>query len=351
MANDVIMSQLKLYRETGKNEQYRILFEADFEFLSKQLTSLEAYSFYRCFYADFKIAESRLKSLFLDSTKPNNKAETLYKNIIEVFKIVHAVRKTPFELTVAEIHNLVSLLYKDFYTKDQLSYQKTERQKHSLLSNESVSKREHLESMITTYQSAKKTGEFENVFVNLNFMIDFMNMEIYKIPDANVTALLIFYILNMQDGIIVNQYVSFFGKLLLNLKEFTAAKDIAKMNWKEGYSESMPLYRLFLKLYYEMYIELEENARDYQYEASLEISKSDYVENTIDKLNQIFSKEDIRLKHPLISDSTINRTLKRMQEEHKIRPLGKGRSAKWAKLYQKETKKTILKQMNLDLGE
>jgi hypothetical protein len=100
-----------------------------------------------------------------------------------------------------------------------------------------------------------------------------------------------------------------------------------------------------------MYLELEENARDYEYESSLEISKSDYVENTIDKLNQIFSKEDIRLRHPLISDSTINRTLKRMQEENKIRPLGKGRSAKWAKLYQKETKKTILKQMNLDLGE
>lgn len=351
MANDVIMSQLKLYRETGKNDQYRILFESDFEFLSKQLTFLEAYSFYRCFYADSKIAESRLKSLLLDSTKPKNKSESLYKNIIEVFKIVHAVGKTPFELNVAEIHNLVNLLFKDYYTKDQLSYQKIERIKHSLLSNETVSKREHLETLITLYQAAKKTGEYENVYVNLNFMIDFMNMEIYKIPDSSTIALLIFYIVCMQDGIIVNQYVSFFGKLLLNLKEFNNAKDIAKMNWKEGYSETMPLYRLFLRLYFEMYLELEDNARDYQYEASLEISKSDYIENTIDKLNQIFSKEDIRLKHPLISDSTINRTLKRMQEENKIRPLGKGRSAKWAKLYQKETKKTILKQMNLDLGE
>ncbi|MCK7486147.1 MAG: hypothetical protein MZU97_11825 [Bacillus subtilis] len=33
-----------------------------------------------------------------------------------------------------------------------------------------------------------------------------------------------------------------------------------------------------------------------------------------------FSKDDIREKHPLISDSTINRTLKRMQEEEQDPP-------------------------------
>jgi len=349
--NDVIMNSLKLYREIGKNSHYTTLFASDFDFLSKQMIFHESYSFYRCFYASTKIPESRLKSLHLDSTKPKNRGETLYKNIIEIFKIIHAPRRTPFELTVAEINNLVTLLYKDYYSKDQLTYQKTERHKHSLLSTESVSKREHLESMIHLYANIKTDGEYESSYVNLNFMVDYMNMDIYKIPDGEIVALLIYYIICMQDNFVVSQYISFFSKLLLNLKEYNTAKDSAKMNWKEGYAEIMPLHRLFLRMYYEMYLELEENARDYEYESSLEISKSDYVENTIDKLNQIFSKEDIRLRHPLISDSTINRTLKRMQEENKIRPLGKGRSAKWAKLYQKETKKTILKQMNLDLGE
>jgi len=65
----------------------------------------------------------------------------------------------------------------------------------------------------------------------------------------------------------------------------------------------------------------------------------------------VFSKDDIRLKHPLISDSTINRTLKRLQQENKIRPLGKGRSAKWIKLYKKEKKSKIQEQLNFDLGD
>lgn len=349
--NDIIMSSLKLYREVGKNQQYIQLFANDFEFMSNQLTFQEAYSFYRCFYSDLKIPESRLKSLQLDSSKPRNRSEVLYKNIIEVFRIVHAPRRTSFELNVTEIHNLVMLLYKDYYSKEQLSYNKLDKIKHSLLSTESVSKRESLESLISLYSAARKSNEYEFTYTNLNFMIDFMNMDIYKIPDADVISVLIYYIICIQDGIIASQYVSFFRKLLLNLKEFNSAKDFSKMNWKEGYSEINPLHRLMLRLHYDLYIELEELARDYQYESSLEISKSDYIENTIDKLNQVFSKEDIRLKHPLISDSTINRTLKRMQEENKIRPLGKGRSAKWTKLYQKESKKTILKQMNFDLGE
>jgi len=349
--NDVIMSSLKLYREIGKNAQYAHLFSPDFEFMSKQLTSLEAYSFYKCFYAELKIPESRLKTLQLDSTRPKNKAETLYKNIHEVFKIIHDSTHASFELNVAEINNLVSMLYKDYYGKDQLSYQKTERQKHSLLSNESVSRREQLEAMINLYTSIKRSKDYEGTYLNLHFLVDYLNMDIYKIPDNDVVAILIYYILGMQDFIVVSRYVSFFSKLLLNMKEYLVAKDISRMNWKEGFADIMPLHRLFLRIHYEMYLDLEEIARDYQYESSLEISKSDYVENTIDKLNQIFSKEDIRLKHPLISDSTINRTLKRMQEENKIRPLGKGRSAKWAKLYQKESKKAILKQMNLDLGE
>ncbi len=112
----------------------------------------------------------------------------------------------------------------------------------------------------------------------------------------------------------------------------------------------MPLERYILKTYTDMYYDLRESARDYEYEENLEISKSDYIENTITKLDEVFSKSQIKEKNPLISDSTINRTLKRLQEENKIRPLGKGRSAKWVKLY-KEEKKDFKSQLQLNLGD
>jgi hypothetical protein len=351
MPNDVLMSTLKLYYELGKNEYYETLFAPDKDVFSKQVASQEAYYFFKCFFPDEKIAESRLRTLQMDSTVAKTKAESLYKNIVQVFGIIFHSKAQAFKLNVTEINDLARTLFKDYYPADQLNYQKMEGSKRpSLLSTESSSKREVLEKMIALYVELKKKSEYEDLFLILNFMVDFLNMDLFKFKESDVLALLIYYVVAGQERLVVTRYVSFFGKLYFHIKEYQIALDKTRFNWKEGYAEIMPMQRLFLKIFQDMYVELADSARDYEYESKLEISKSDYVENTIDKLNEVFSKEDIRLKHPLISDSTINRTLQRMQGENKIRPLGKGRSAKWIKLYKKETKKGIMEQLNLDLG-
>ncbi|MDP3129709.1 MAG: hypothetical protein Q8N15_00095, partial [Bacillota bacterium] len=226
-----------------------------------------------------------------------------------------------------------------------------EKARHTLVANEPSSKREVLETLINEFQAAIKKNEHERSFLFLNFIVDYMNLDIYKFDDKDAVAVLIYYILCRQDLFAASRYVPFFGKVFVRLQEFRAALDRTRFNWNEGYAEIMPLHRMFLQLHRDLYNDLSDEARDYDYESKLEIRKSDYVENTIDKLPEVFSKEDIRLRHPLISDSTINRTLKRMQEENKIRPLGTGRSAKWIKLYKKEVKKTSIKQLNLTLEE
>lgn len=348
---DVLMSTLKLYYEMGKNEYYLKLFAPDAEVFSKQVALQDAYYFYKCFFAaENKIAEPRLRSLQLDSTVARTKAESLYKNLVSVFGIIHSPKAPAFKLNVTEIGDLVKMLFKDYHSPDLLGYQKLEGKRTSLLSGESTSKREVLEKLILLRQEIEKKNEVEDLFLNLNFMADFLNLEVFRLPENPIPALLVFYILGLQDKLVVFRYVSFFGKLQFHLKEYLLALDKTRFNWKEGYAEVLPLHRLFLQIFRDMYAELADQARDYEYESKLEIRKSDYVENTIDKLNEVFSKEDIRLRHPLISDSTINRTLRRMQAENKIRPLGKGRSAKWIKLYRKETKKAIMEQLNLDLG-
>lgn len=348
---DVYMLTLKLYYQMGKNEGYQALFSPDQDFIRNQVALAESMAFYRTFFSTYKLPESRLKTLQLESTVARNKGETLYKNIIAVFQMIHSKDAEPFHLNVTEINDLVKLLFKNVYPPDKLQYRKLESKKHSLLGSESVSQREHLEVLIKRLYEAKKLGAYEPMFLYLNFMVDFLNMEIYKFPENDVVALLIFYIMAMQEGLICNHYLSFFAKLSLNVMEFRQVFDKTRFGWAEGFSEIMPLARFLLRHYHQLYLDLQEYARDYEYESKLEISKSDYIENTIDKLPEVFQKEDIRIKHPFISDSTINRTLKRLQEENKIRPLGKGRSAKWVKLYKKENRKFIHKQLNFDLGE
>ena len=69
----------------------------------------------------------------------------------------------------------------------------------------------------------------------------------------------------------------------------------------------------------------------YDYKVDQNISKGDNIEHTINRLPNVFTKEQIRMIHPYVSESTINRALQKLRDEDKIKPLGKGRSAKWRK--------------------
>ena len=104
------------------------------------------------------------------------------------------------------------------------------------------------------------------------------------------------------------------------------------------------LNRLLVSLILDSYKEIDSFAHEYEFEKKL--NKSDNLENSILKLPEIFSKNDLRKRHPNVSDATIDRTLKRMRDEDKIRPLGTGRSAKWQRMIT-GNKKLSVEQLSL----
>ena len=87
------------------------------------------------------------------------------------------------------------------------------------------------------------------------------------------------------------------------------------------------------------YDELIELVKEQKYEERA--FKSDSIEQIIQKLPSIFSKDEIRNQIPNASLSTINRVLVKLREEGRIKPLGTGRSAKWIKIEEKNDLKSI----------
>ena len=77
------------------------------------------------------------------------------------------------------------------------------------------------------------------------------------------------------------------------------------------------------------YKKTEKVIKEYMVDKSLH--KGDNIEITISNLPRTFTKDEIRAYHPYVSESTINRALAKLKEENNIKPLGKGRSAKWVK--------------------
>ncbi len=349
--SDVFLKTTKLYYQMGKNDYYQNLFESNYDYISKSVSDQDAYAFLRVFFPEYKISESRMRTLLLDSTVPKNSAEHLYKNLIFIFRHIRDKSIEPFALTVVEVNSLVKILFQNVSGLDKIQYRRFKINTHSLISKESNSMREKLEELINEFLAVKKEDNYEPLILHVNLIVDFINMDVYTGNKNDVIGILLLYILMIQEGFIVSNYISFFAKVHLNKPDLQEAIAKCKFQWQEGLAEIMPLVRFFIKVFKESYFNLSERARDFEYESKLEISKSDYIENTIMKLGDVFAKDEIRERHPLISDSTINRTLKRLHEAEKIRPLGKGRSAKWIKLVKSTKKMNFHEQLNLKLGD
>ncbi|MCK7488520.1 MAG: hypothetical protein MZU97_25770 [Bacillus subtilis] len=159
----------------------------------------------------------------LESTVARNKNESLFKNIVTIFETIHKPKATPFQLNATEIADLVKLLFLDVYTADKSGYRKLEKVKHTIQTNESSSLREQLEELTQKWGKLRRANETEMLYLNLCMIVDFMNMEVFKIEENPIVAILIYYILALQQGLVALRYVSFFQQLRPVLPEYAQA--------------------------------------------------------------------------------------------------------------------------------
>jgi len=343
--NDVVMSYIGLYKSIGINHYNHSTLSSDYQVMVRQTINTDTYFFAKIF--DLNISDSRLKSLVFKDVMAKNKEEHLIMNLKTAFTKIHSQTST-FELLTTEVFDLLKFLYKDILPDTRLQFQKYERKnvKPNLLSSNYSSKREDLEKLINLYNEKINEKEYEVSFIIENFYIDFINISPF-FDKNNEIALILLYILLLTNSYEVYEYISFMELIFAQKANFENEVKKASFNWSEGFSQLLSLHRLLIQISSIAYDQINELIRDYEFDSQL--NKSNNVENTINKLEEIFSKDDIRLVHPYISDSTINRTLKRLRDEEKIRPLGKGRSAKWMKLYTSDKSKLDFEQIGLKL--
>lgn len=343
--NDIIMAYLNLYQSIGMNDYNHSILEPDYQVMVRQTVNNDTYFFVN--FLELNISETRLKSLIYKEVLPKNKTEKFVLNLKNAFTKMHK-ETLSFELLTTEVFDLLKFLYKDVLIDSKVAYQKIDRkgQKVSLLSSSTTSKRDELESLIRIYQEQITEGSYEVSFIIVNFLVDFVNMNVFVDKNYEI-GILLTYILLMTNSYDVFEYISFMELLYDSRGEFDKVFKNASFNWVEGFSQVLPLHRYFINISLQAYDRINSVIRDYEFDSQL--NKSNNVENTIDKLEDIFSKDDIRNVHPFISDSTINRTLKRLRDEEKIRPLGVGRSAKWIKLYESKSKKLNFEQLDLKI--
>ena len=159
-------------------------------------------------------------------------------------------------------------------------------------------------------------------------------MDIFNVKpltDKNLTsAFITLYILLFKAELHAFHYVSFFEMLYNNFNDFNDKLLDVSYNWNDGIAQPTSFIRYMINLIIEAYEQTEKIISEYKIDQT--ISKGDNIEQTIRTLPHVFTKDQIRKFHPYVSESTINRALQKLRDENKIKPLGKGRSAKWRKI-------------------
>lgn len=337
---DSIMDLLKLYQYKGKDYYYDNLLKNDLEAIERKTIKTELLTLARMLNLD--ITDARKKLLVKKDAVAKNKDEQMFINLrLLLTKFIGDYKE--FELDSNEFLMFSKGLYSSIENVKYRTYKARGEKIGFLEQSKLVSQRETIEEMLKEFKIKMNSGRYEVTNLISNFYIDFINQDIFT-NHNDLIGIFILYMLLFTSGFTAFKYVSFFELLQRHAEELKDATLKANLNYEDGYSDTRKLDNLIINILLEAYDLVEEFVNTYSFDGKN--SKESNIIGIIYHLPQEFTKDDIRVKDPLTSDSTINRALQKLQKEKKIRSMGFGRTAKWIRI-ESEPNYTDIHQMNL----
>lgn len=331
MNNSLMIQLLNLYENKGRSYYYKEVFERDDEVMARQTLEEDVISFSK--FLDLDVTNPRMQLLANPKKDyvPRRKDEKLVVNIKLVFEKIQNLGNT-FVLNVNEIYDLVTILYRGY---ENIGYKNKNRTRNQTIKDfKEKSSREQLEDLVNQYHKVRKEGRHEVLTIMTNFYVDFIKINPFSNYNETIGLLLVYTMISKEFQ--VCRYHSFFNELLNYKDRFKLSLAQSFYDWELGLSQTESLVRVFIDTIEKMNIVVSEKEHTYTFEVKL--NKTDSVEYIIYELPSIFKKQDIRDKLPLVSDATINRTLQILRDSDIIIPLGKGRSAQWQRIKDKDKK-------------
>lgn len=314
-----------LYKWIGKNNQFEDVVSGNINKVVGQ--TLERDTFFLSKILNLDVTDARTRLIITKDSTPRNKDETTLCNIKEMLTMF----QKKYEDTRHQSNDLLNWInYVYSHNKDiKFDYQTVDK-KAILKSQALKSKRLIVDEISEAVEQIIHKQSFEKIVLYINFFVDIYNIRPFTAQN-DVSAALLLYLLILKADLHAFRLISFFELLYENYDMFQTELKTASYNWNEGFAQTLGFTRFMLKLFTKGYEKTLTIIKDYKFDQHL--NKGDNIENTISKLPDTFTKDEIRLIHPYVSESTINRTLIKLREEGIIRPLGKGRSAKWIRVY------------------
>lgn len=325
---DLMIDLFKLYEKKGESSIYEERFNRDDKILARSIIEEDVEAIGKLL--GLNITPTRL-SLLASLTKeyvPKNKDEQYLLNIKDLL-IKIAQSKQTFAVEFREFEDLATVLYRDV---KRVGFKKGIRKRGDTTREFSeLSGDDQLRHLIKLYNDVKKEGKTDILTTISNFYVDFVKVEPFTDENHFMGLLVLYTIIDREFK--VCRYDSFFELLNKEKEAFGLSLTQAFYDWENGLSQTDSLVRVFIRILLQMHKNVE--IKLHEYEFTLTMNKTNNIEAIVRSGPQVFSKNDIREQAPLVSDSTINRTLNLLKEQGIIVSLGQGRSAKWQRVVEK----------------
>lgn len=332
--NTLMMQLFNLYEQKGKAFYYKDVFSSDDLTMVRQTLENDVIAIGS--FLELNITQPRLKLLANQRREyvAKNKEEKLLLNIKEALELIQEL-SDDFSLSVNETNDLVGILFRDL---DRPTYRiKGAHISRITVPFDKLPSDQQLIKLITKYNEIKRSKKYELITIISNFYVDFIQIQPYTSHNELIALIIIYTIIAKEFH--VCRYDSFFSVFNHFKARFSNSLISAFYDWENGLSQTDPLVKVFVDSLEIMHKNVEKLERNYLFDTKL--NKTDAIEAIIMNGKSVFSKNDIREKAPLASESTINRTLNLLKKEGIIVPLGQGRSAKWQRVVSKNEKFTV----------
>mgnify|MGYP000032958362 CR=1 FL=1 len=332
--SNILIKMLEVYKNIGQNKYLDDALGDAKYYLTEQ--NVERETFIIASLLELNISDNRMRLIITKNSNPTNQEEKVLLGIKEVLKII---QKDAPEHTFngSDILGYLNRIFgKNSHKFNNKNYDELLGIRNKLA--KPVSMRLSYEKMLENYHFNFSKETFEKIYLSVTAYLEMDLMKPYSDHNELASLLALYYML-IRTNVNVFYYIGFFEKYLRNKDIWNSEKRLSFINFPTSHLQLNGLINLIFDMIINSYLELESIIREKNFDKRM--YKGDGIEQTIARLPSTFSKEDIRVYHPDVSDSTINRALFRLRDEKYIMPLGKGRSARWVKLVKDDNPKNI----------
>lgn len=185
-----------------------------------------------------------------------------------------------------------------------------------------------MEELHSSFNAARAAGTYHHLLLTAAYLLDFLVIHPFRDGNGRMSRLITLWLLYL-GGYEVGRYISLEKAIEESKDTYYEALAASTTDWHEGGHDLQPWTEYFLGVTNAAYTEFQTRTSVVGGRGSKTEMVKRFVANSLTKE---FTIEDVRRAAPGVSDSTIEKVLRRLKEDGVIERQRLGRGASWVRL-------------------